>query len=52
MKQHSRKRKTVVRKFDNKYVDKSEGQSIKNETFGEVDNLRTAQLVRQDNPKR
>lgn len=28
-------------------MDKSEGQSIKNETFSEVDNLRTAQLPKE-----
>lgn len=52
MKQYIRERQTVVRKFENIYVDKSEGQLIKNETFSEVDNLQTAQLVRQDNPRR
>lgn len=30
-------------------MDKSERQSIKGKTFSEVDNLRTAQLVKQDN---
>lgn len=44
MKWYSREGETVVRKFENKYVEKAEGQSIKNETFSEVDNLGTAQL--------
>lgn len=44
MKQYIKERKTVVRKFESKYVDKSERQSIKNKTFNEAGNLRTAQL--------
>lgn len=52
MKQCNREGKTVVGKFENKYVDKSERSSIKNEIFSKVDKLRTAELVRQDNPKR
>lgn len=31
---------------------KSEKQSMKGKTFSEVDNLRTAQLVKQDNPSK
>lgn len=44
MKHYSSEKKTVVRKSENKLVGGSEGQSIKNETCSEVDNLRTVQL--------
>lgn len=42
----------MVRKFENKYVAKSEKQSIKGKIFSEADSSRAAQFVKRDNPRK